>query len=188
MRTNVPPPPLRRFDAGYDCELPEDVRRQFGAPKRARILRPLDPPQKRSFINAAVLGLCGLFFVVACSAVVSWFGNKHESRPAAVPVVVQPAPAPAPAATPSGVVPVPAPRAVLVKLPPPRAKLVWKIDDSHIVTMPYGMQVRATLRGFLGAENQLPRVGRIGDMWLVGDVPWIWIQVPGTVAATWIDP
>ena len=54
--------------------------------------------------------------------------------------------------------------------------------------MPYNVDVQATLRGFLQNESQLPRIGRIGDMWLVGDVPWIWIQAPETTAPTWIDP
>jgi hypothetical protein len=62
------------------------------------------------------------------------------------------------------------------------------IDESHVITMPYGMVVRATLRGFLGALEQLPRVGRIGDMYVVEQTPWIWIQVPGTTASTWVDP
>jgi len=62
------------------------------------------------------------------------------------------------------------------------------IDEAHVITMPYGTVVRATLRGFLENENQLPRVGHTGDMWVVGNVPWIWITVPGTGAPTWVDP
>jgi hypothetical protein len=62
------------------------------------------------------------------------------------------------------------------------------LDESHDIMMPYGMVVRATLRGFLEQENQLPRVGHIGDMYVVGSVPWIFIQVPGTTALTWVDP
>jgi hypothetical protein len=86
----------------------------------------------------------------------------------------------------------PAPRAQLGLSPQPRTDLVplsaEHIDESHVITMPYGMVVRATLRGFLGNENQLPRVGRIGDMYVVGTVPWIWIRVSGTSAPTWVDP
>jgi hypothetical protein len=124
-----------------------------------------------------------------------------QSSPSPAPVV-QPTPAPTPASTPSGVVPIPAPRAMLVKLPPPRAQLVRlsqprmdlvelapsHIDETHTIWMPYGTQVRATLRGFLENENQLPQVGRIGDMYVVGNIPWIWIRVPGTTAPTWVDP
>jgi hypothetical protein len=62
------------------------------------------------------------------------------------------------------------------------------IDESHRITMPYNVEVLATLRGFLDTENQLPRVGHIGDMYVVGTTPWIYIQVPGTTAPTWIDP
>jgi hypothetical protein len=88
--------------------------------------------------------------------------------------------------------PAPPPRAQLVRLPSPRVSLVQvtaeHIDETHRITMPYGTQVLATLRGFLGTENQLPRVGHIGDMFVVGAVPWIWVQVPGTTAPTWVDP
>jgi hypothetical protein len=62
------------------------------------------------------------------------------------------------------------------------------IDEAHDITMPYGTVVRATLRGFLEQENQLPQVGHIGDMHVVGSVPWIWNQVPGTTTPTWVDP
>jgi hypothetical protein len=126
---------------------------------------------------------------------------KVLRSPSSAPVV-QPTPVATPASTPSGVVPVPAPRAMLVKLPSPRSQRFRlpssytnpveiapsHIDESHTIKMPYGTEVLATLRGFLGSEAQLPRVGYIGDMYVVGDVPWIWIQVPGTSAPTWVDP
>jgi hypothetical protein len=54
--------------------------------------------------------------------------------------------------------------------------------------MPYGERVIGTLRGFLGSETQLPRIGHIGDTWIVNNVPWIWLTVPGTTAPTWVDP
>jgi hypothetical protein len=80
----------------------------------------------------------------------------------------------------------------VVRLPAPRTDIFAitseHIDQTHTITMPYGTQVSATLRGFLEQENQLPRVGHIGDMYVVGSVPWIWIQAPGTTAPTWIDP
>jgi hypothetical protein len=62
------------------------------------------------------------------------------------------------------------------------------IDETHTITMPYGTVVRATLRGFLENENQLPRVGHIGDMYVVGTTHWIFITVPGTSTPTWVDP
>ena len=86
----------------------------------------------------------------------------------------------------------PTPRASVVRLPAPRTDIFAitseHIDQTHTITMPYGTQVSATLRGFLEQESQLPRVGHIGDMYVVGSVPWIWIQAPGTTAQTWIDP
>jgi hypothetical protein len=256
----------RRNIAGFDCELPEDVRTELLKPKRARILgEPLIPtqqaehpshraerilqpqrarilakppaPKKRSWLDSArrwwhpAFGwLLALVFVVAVVAVSRPSPEKRaaalresaersreaevkaaealkdlKSPPSPAPVF-QPTPAvqPMPTAmpTPSGVVPIPAPRAMLVKLPPPRAQLVRlsqprvdlveiapsHVDETHTIWMPYGTQVRATLRGFLENENQLPQVGRIGDMYVVGNIPWIWIQVPGTTAPTWIDP
>ena len=114
--------------------------------------------------------------------------------PAAQTPVVQPTPA----STPSAVVPTPAPRASSVRVSAPKAQLVRlpnftaiapeNIDQTHVITMPYGTEVSATLRGFLEQESQLPRVGHIGDMYVVGTVPWIFIQAPGTTAPTWIDP
>ena len=90
------------------------------------------------------------------------------------------------------------PRAQLVRLPVSRANFVQyaepvaiasaHIDEAHDITMPYGTVVRATLRGFLEQENQLPQIGHIGDMYVVANTPWIWIRVPGTPAPTWVDP
>src|SRR5436309_4344242 len=71
----------------------------------------------------------------------------------------------------------PAPRAQLVRLPITTPISPWHINETHEITMPYGTVVDATLRGFLANENQLPRLGSIGDMYVVGSMPWIWIQV-----------
>jgi hypothetical protein len=84
------------FTPRFECELPQDVRRELGEPKRARILRPPEPLQKPSWLNAARLGLLGLAFLLACAAMVSWFGNKHESRPVLAPALIQPTPASTP--------------------------------------------------------------------------------------------
>jgi hypothetical protein len=86
-----------------------------------------------------------------------------------------------------------APRAVLVKLPPPRAELVrlpeWRIGEERPVMMPYNLEVRATYKGRLGSEKLLPLEGnQLGDMWVVGDTPWIWLWAPGAATASWIDP
>lgn len=120
-----------------------------------------------------------------------------NSSPSPAPVATPSSPsvqqqAPANATLPAVQTPVAAPRAKLVRLPSPRVHLVEldpeHIDETHVVTMPYGTVVRATLRGFLGTENQLPRVGHIGDMYVVERTPWVFIQVPGTTAPTWVDP
>jgi hypothetical protein len=183
-------------------------------PQRARILgQPPSPPQKppqvdsvRRWWHSALGWLLALAAVVTLCAIGSWFANKPANKLVlAPPPVVQLTPATlSPPSTPI-VPPIqPAPRARLVRLPAPapRAQLVGlpsahvelvelvasHIDETHVITMPYGTVVRATLRGFLGTENQLPRVGQIGDMYLVEQTPWIWIQVPGTSAPTWVDP
>ena len=88
-----------------------------------------------------------------------------------------------------------APRATLVKLPEyaPRAQLLrlpeWRIGEARPVVMPYNLEVLATYRGRLGAESMLPSSGNaLGDMWVAGDTPWVWIWAPGASQADWIDP
>ena len=35
----------------------------------------------------------------------------------------------------------------------------------------------------------LPSHGnRIGDLWVVGNTPWVWIWAPGAAHAGWVDP
>jgi hypothetical protein len=168
----------RRFSPDqFDCELPEDVRRAFSAPKRARILRdppaptqasPEPPPRQaesvhdtrrarilgsppppppgdleRSWGHLVMLGICGLFFVIALCAVLNWSTaapTRVASGPLSpplgepTPVMVTPAPAPAASAVPGGVQPAPplavrAPdpevrRAELVPVPVRRAELI----------------------------------------------------------------
>ena len=58
-------------------------------------------------------------------------------------------------------------------------------------TMPYdgSFEVLGVLRGYLSDVGQLPRTeNKIGDVWVVNDVPWLWVTVPGTAAPTWVDP
>jgi hypothetical protein len=182
-------------------------------PQRARILgKPPKPPTKRALLDYAcswwhpAFGwLLGMIFTVALYSIVNWFGKGYSSQPVpAPPAVVHPTSAatpipalvqqqaPAIARSPAVQTSVAAPRAQLVRLPAPRLNLVEiapeHIDETHVITMPYGMEVRATLRGYLGTEVQLPRVGHIGDMYVVGTTPCIYIQVPGTAAPTWVDP
>jgi hypothetical protein len=167
-------------------------------PQRARLLgdKPPEPPRPRSWFDYArcwwhpAFGwLLASVSIVALAGLASRSAKHQPSLPVPTvheaPPVVQPAP---PAASSE----VPAPRAQLVPVPVRRATLVrlpeWKIDTSRLLLMPYGEKVEGTLRGFLSSETQLPRIGHVGDTWLVGTTPWIWLTVPGTAAPTWIDP
>ena len=86
-----------------------------------------------------------------------------------------------------------APRATLIKLPPPRAVLVrlpqWRIGEERPMMMPYGLEVSALLKGRLPSTDMLPMSGNsIGDTWVVGDSAWVWVTAPGAGSARWIDP
>lgn len=86
-----------------------------------------------------------------------------------------------------------APRAELVRLPPPRAQLMrlpeWRIGEERALTMPYGLQVAARLRGKVLSTDMLPMSGNaIGDTWVIGDSAWVWVAAPGASSANWIDP
>jgi hypothetical protein len=56
--------------------------------------------------------------------------------------------------------------------------------------MPYqNLEALATFKGYLPAENLLPTTNnQIGDMFLVGSTPWIFLLAPGAAKADWIDP
>jgi hypothetical protein len=79
----------------------------------------------------------------------------------------------------------PVPRAQLVRLPE------WRPGQARIMRMPYdeSFEVRGVFRGYLASESVLPRSGNaIGDTWVVGNTPWVWVTVPGTGVPTWVDP
>lgn len=162
-------------------------------------------------MRGIVLALLGLALVVAVIVASAWHQPSQPSNVVAPAPVAQPTPAlpsnwnaDGTAVGRAGVIPEVrraelAPpvvrRAELVRLPAASLSLnrvtaiaPENIDQTHVITMPYGTEVSATLRGFLNAENQLPRAGHIGDMYIVGTVPWIWIRVSGTSAPTWVDP
>jgi hypothetical protein len=165
----------------YDTVLPEEARSELLQPRRPKILtRPPFPPQKPSWLDSvrywwhpSIGWLLALVFLVTVVYAVSrpspadraralqqstQAGLEAEAKAAeALKALRSPSPAPAtvqptPDATPSGVVPLPAPRARLVRLPapPPRAQLVRlpqsrvrlveftpeHIDESHRITMP----------------------------------------------------
>jgi hypothetical protein len=83
-----------------------------------------------------------------------------------------------------------------VKLPPPRAPLAGDlpplvVGQHYLATMPYdnNLEVLMTFKGWLPSQDDLPsHRNAIGDMWLVGSTPWVWIWAPGATHADWIDP
>ena len=194
---NTPP----RYDAGYECELPPNVRAELVSPKRARILG----RSKTATLDPAVKGRLYLTIFVALmvigGAIATWrqgeTAERARTKAISQPLAPQPAPRPTPI-PPTQVVPTPmpaikAPRATLVKLPPPRPQLVslpeWKVGVTRPVMMPYNIEVLATYRCEMPSLDALPsHRNHIGDMWLVGQVPWVWIWAPGAARADWIDP
>ena len=47
----------------------------------------------------------------------------------------------------------------------------------------------ATYKGRLAAEWMVPQESNsIGDTWVVGETPWVWLVAPGAAQADWIDP
>jgi hypothetical protein len=88
-----------------------------------------------------------------------------------------------------------APRTTLVKLPPPRAQLVGDLPPlipggRYLMTMPYqNLEVLGVYLGEKASIDDLPsHPNKIGDMYLVNGVPWIWLFAPGATRAAWIDP
>jgi hypothetical protein len=186
----------------FDTVLPDEVRVEFARPKRPRILGRLEPP------DGNILWLAGaIVFGAIILAVGIGVAGRHETQQLAatqqpnsaaaptqfaVPTLVptidrKPAPRSERAAAPY------APRATLVKLPPPRAVLVrlpqWRTGEERPVMMPYGLEVAALLKGKLPSTDMLPMSGNaIGDTWVVGDSAWVWVAAPGTGSANWIDP
>jgi hypothetical protein len=64
-----------------------------------------------------------------------------------------------------------------------------EIGHHYLATLPYGIEVRMKYKGTLASVDDLPsHPNQIGDMYLVGNVPWVWIFAPGASRADWIDP
>ena len=165
----------------FDTTLPKAAFFKF---RRAPVAAPPQPKQR------AIWGIVGLFAGIALVAVVG--GINHP-----VPPTVHPSPTPISTPRPAAIAPVPRAKLVLLPKPVPRAKLLatpWDeitaahLDETHVVTMPYGSKIHATLRGFLASVDQLPQIGKVGDMYVVGTVPWIFTTAPGATMPTWIDP
>jgi hypothetical protein len=80
-----------------------------------------------------------------------------------------------------------------VKLPQLRAQSIslpeWKVAETRPVTVPYNLEVLATFRAWRPLHGDLPsHPNQIGDMYLVGNVPFVWLFAPGASRAGWIDP
>jgi hypothetical protein len=80
----------------------------------------------------------------------------------------------------------------LVNPPPPDPNGLepLRVGESYLIRMPYqNLQVRARYHGELPTIGDLPTRGnRLGDMYLVGQTPWLWIVAPGAARPTWVDP
>jgi hypothetical protein len=187
----------------FDCELSPRARTELIRRPRARW---------RLDIN----GMIGLAALVAIGfALGVYLGHERTSAPVpvsavpvpvsprgeslsasvAVPTPVQPAPA----------IPAPAPpiqpevrraelvtrRAELVKLPPPRAKLVGIPLGSWVrLTMPDGTLEYALFRGLVPSAPGLPVAGAPGDLYIAGDTgtAWVWVPSANNGTGAWIDP
>jgi hypothetical protein len=198
-----------RYNPGYDTELPLDARTELLSSRRPPIPPLIDrpipvapKPRKRRAIYLALAVLCAVALLGPA------FNAWHTSEPARDKAISQ-SPAPQPTLTPGPTVNPwraqlathpeqfsyanAAPRAVLVKLPPPKAQLVrvpeWKVGEERELLMPYGIKVTGRLKGQLAGEWMLPASGNaIGDTWAVGDNLWVWMVTPGAATASWIDP
>jgi hypothetical protein len=179
----------------FERVLPPEARTQLAHRKRFRPLKALWSAPLAWLIAGAAL-------------IVALVATLPQPKPGFVPAAgpapeANPQPALAPvsiprtAAIPQPALPVqlrtPAPRAALVKLPPPRAALVrlpeCQPGTSRLLYMPYRLEVVGQLQGRLSDETLLPQSGNsIGDTWIVGNTPWVWITTPGTTSPQWIDP
>jgi hypothetical protein len=125
-----------RYDAGYECEPPPDVRAELGRPRRAQILK---QPSDRPAPDPQALMLRFVVLAVIAGGIANWLHPAGASR--ALAIHVEPSPVPPPEPTPE---PAPhsnwesdtpshsAPRAPLMKLPPPRAQLVRGLKYRHL--------------------------------------------------------
>jgi hypothetical protein len=68
-------------------------------------------------------------------------------------------------------------------------QLMWRVGTSRLLTMPYGLEVHGLLKGSLASTALLPQSGnQLGDTWVVGHTPWVWIVAPGWSQPLWVDP
>jgi len=177
--------PARRIQS-FDTVLPDEVRVQFREPKRPPISRPEPRDESTLWLGCAIV-LAAIILAVAIGS-----ARRQEEQHAVFQApTVSGVPLERPAAAPPQISV--APRAELLRLPPPRAQLIrlpeWRIGEERPVTMPYGVEVAARLKGKLPSTGMLPMFGNaIGDTWVIGDSAWVWVAAPGAGTANWIDP
>ena len=170
----------RRINS-FDTVLPVEVRDEFSRPK-PRIVGGLTPPDASIFwlagaivfetiilaLGIAVAGRHGTQQLAATQEPNSARASTQIAVPTPPTIDQKPVPRSELASAPY------APRATLIKLPPPRAVLVrlpqWRIGEERPMMMPYGLEVSALLKGRLPSTDMLPMSGNsIGDTWVVGD-------------------
>jgi hypothetical protein len=120
--------PPTRFEASYDCELPEDARRELGEPKRPAILR--RPPVLSHSSSWKWIGAFALTLIILAGVIVHY--TQQQQSPAAAPVQPRPTPivptpaSPTPSQTASPIAPIQsAPKATLIGVPLPQAAILF---------------------------------------------------------------
>jgi hypothetical protein len=194
--------PARRIQS-FDTVLPDEVRVKFTNPKRPPKPGGQAPRDRNTLWLAGAIVFAAIILGLAIGP-----ARRQEAQQIAAQSSIAPGASleqPSSAATPTQIAAAPlaqrpqlavapyAPRAELVRLPPPRAQLIrlaeWRIGEERSVTMPYGLKVAARLRGKLVSSDMLPMFGNaIGDTWVIEDSAWVWVAAPGAGSANWIDP
>ena len=65
----------------------------------------------------------------------------------------------------------------------------WKVGEERQLLLPSSLKVSGRLRGWVASGDMLPQSGNaIGDTWVVGGTPYVWMVAPGAAQADWIDP
>jgi hypothetical protein len=188
--------------ADYDCELPRNFRTELVTPRRPHILGRKTQSRLKSATKWPHYLAVLIAALVVGGLIARWRQEETAERAKTSKAILQPTPAQEP---PPQAVPTPehpyddwksyfaahqtgAPRAALVKLPPPRAQLValpsaWPplfVGGRYLATMPYdNLEVLATFRGGLRRRTTSRHtVTRIGDTHMVNGVPFVWILPP----------
>ena len=191
-----------RYNAGYECELPNDVRQELSRPRRGFFRQ--RPTTRRSFSGWLAIGLAGLGLAVLLAVVSSRkpittapdLVLEHSGAALAQQQAQQAVLPSAPGSTARAAAPnaPKVPKALLVRLPDspaPRAQRILHPGDQVSVMMPDGALTPMRFLGIKDSFTDLPRDPQLGDGWQVlegGGQTWIWHTLPGHVASAWVDP